>query len=104
MNRRTGNGRAAGSCVETPFVVCSVHAFRAQLRRERERVDRHGGLFSLVIVDLQGGDEKSRSCQGLLLRVQRLMRSLDLVGWLDSSRVGVLLPATSLQGAMSFTA
>lgn len=75
--------------------VCGAEVFHALLRHERARVDRDGSEFSLVVFSIEGNPSLTRS-------IRKAMRSIDEVGRIDGSTIGVLLPATALAGGMTF--
>ncbi|MBA7715616.1 hypothetical protein ES703_124669 [subsurface metagenome] len=77
-----------------------MEAFREILERERARVDRHGGEFSLVVFDV--GKTDGGPTRPLARVLTNRTRSNDQVGWLDGRCMGVLLPNTSAEGARKF--
>jgi lipopolysaccharide/colanic/teichoic acid biosynthesis glycosyltransferase len=82
--------------------VYDVEVFSALIRHERSRADRSGKSFSLVVFPL-GELVASRSCvKRTCDMLRKAMRSIDEIGWLDESSVGVLLPSTPSEGAMFF--
>ena len=79
------------------------------VRYERLRCDRLNAPLSLVVIPVSARDgagttiDGETACNVVSLLVRRV-RSSDSVGWLDSGRVAVLLPATALEGARRFVA
>src|SRR5437867_1536479 len=76
--------------------VRSREAFRGSLLRERAGCDRNGHEFSLLVFD---GETGAAAAPNLLHAINRRVREIDEIGWLDHRRVGVLLPFTSPSGA-----
>lgn len=76
--------------------------FDAAIRLERARVDRNEHVFSLVV--FEAGDLKANSAfvRALTRSLSDRIRSTDEIGWVDDSRVGVLLPYTPPDGARKF--
>jgi lipopolysaccharide/colanic/teichoic acid biosynthesis glycosyltransferase len=93
---------AGVACLENPAATCSPSAFRAMLDRERARVDRIGGVFTLVIWDVRAGASEPAYRRLVTQRIVDGMRSIDVVGWLETGELSVLLPSTEAQGAEIF--
>jgi lipopolysaccharide/colanic/teichoic acid biosynthesis glycosyltransferase len=76
--------------------------FSALIRHERCRADRSGKIFSLVAFefekDLISPERVKYTCD----RLANAIRSIDEIGWLEDGRIGVLLPATTLEGAHQY--
>ena len=84
------------------FLICSESEFIAILKRERERSDRTGQEFSLLIFN-PGPEKTDEKKMKLLLRsLIRRLRSIDEAGWMKAGRIGVLLPGAALEGANGF--
>lgn len=81
--------------------VLSVPTFLNAIYKERARTDRTGESFSLVLFETARG-WGDRSAYRVRSAVERRRRASDLVGWFDSRHLGVLLPATPLEGAREF--
>jgi lipopolysaccharide/colanic/teichoic acid biosynthesis glycosyltransferase len=79
--------------------MLSKEAFRRVVERERARVDRYGGGFSLTVFDV--GDAGKQKANGFLLAqiVGKRLRPTDEVGWFDKAKVGIVLPNTTPRGA-----
>lgn len=100
MARRTDQNR-----IKPPTDTEIIHpekAFEAILRYERARVDRSGGQFSLVTLEVDRYLSDRGELEKLLQMVQKRIRETDQLGWLDERTVGILLPGTDLQGAWIF--
>lgn len=89
---------AGGWAPERPMQ--SRNEFLESLARERERSDRFGGVFSLVVFDLGLFGRRRASSSGFLDHLRRRVRRPDIVGWLGRNRVGLLLPDTKTCGAI----
>ncbi len=79
--------------------LLAEQTFSGVLDRERNRADRNGGTFSLVVVKLpEAGnlDDHLFSLDGYL---KSRLRGTDVAGILDDYHVGVLLPDTSFKSA-----
>lgn len=79
--------------------IDSQEVFQALLDRERGRSDRNGSYFSLMSLTIEktnNGDDILR----LISALKNRLRSIDELGWIDSRRIGVLLPDTTFEGAM----
>jgi lipopolysaccharide/colanic/teichoic acid biosynthesis glycosyltransferase len=87
---------------EWPADMHSPVVFRALLRHERSRADRDGSEFSLVVLDVARLGPGDRSIETICRSIQDKIRSIDEAGWLDSSRIGILLPATTKHGGQTF--
>jgi lipopolysaccharide/colanic/teichoic acid biosynthesis glycosyltransferase len=82
--------------------------FLLRLKEERERSKRTGVPFSLLVADIAGISMALRkqatgpSQIGLRKLVEQFpgqMRIIDIKGWLDEKRIGILLPGTEEVGA-----
>ena len=80
--------------------VHSDRKFAAVLNRERDRADRTGQEFSMVVFDV-GADNGARDLVPILTH---RIRSTDEIGWLEDGRIGVVLPHTVPEGAWKFVA
>lgn len=76
--------------------------FQMILRRERRRADRDGSTFALAVfvVSPTKLNGKTREIAG---KIKEKTRSIDEIGWLDWEKLGVLLPATDLEGGRMFS-
>lgn len=76
--------------------------FRKIIDRERERANRSGKVFSLVVFELPDTSEKQKALFHLADDLSPRMRATDAAGWLDPQHVGILLPETDFGGAHIF--
>jgi lipopolysaccharide/colanic/teichoic acid biosynthesis glycosyltransferase len=82
--------------------VRSHREFASILNRERDRADRTGQGFSLVVFEL-GADGENSPCTRLLVPIlTNRVRSTDDIGWLEAGRLGVVLPHTTPDSAWKF--
>lgn len=77
--------------------IYSVEQFQAALEREKARAERNG--HSVCLVTIQSGRHPARERPRLEEVLRRRLRIMDEAGWFDRSRIGVLMPYTSAQGA-----
>lgn len=70
-------------------------AFYSLISKERERTDRTGRPFSLVIFEPADGNDFSRFSSVLMDILARRLRSYDCVSRVNHSRIGVILPETN---------
>jgi len=89
----------------------SRNFFLSRLKEERERAKRVESAFSLLIVDVHGIstalNKKSRGSalihqKKLIEALVRQSRKIDIKGWFDLKRVGILMPDTKNSGALRF--
>jgi hypothetical protein len=78
--------------------------FASILNRERDRVDRTGQEFSMVVYDVGTDNGKLAPAQHLVSILKHRIRSTDEIGWLEDGRIGVVLPHTMPEGAWKFVA
>jgi lipopolysaccharide/colanic/teichoic acid biosynthesis glycosyltransferase len=78
--------------------IYSVAQFAVALERERARADRNGHQISLALMPARHADGASPPSR-LLEVLKGRLRVTDEAGWYDESRLGVLMPYTSCQGA-----
>ena len=67
--------------------------------RERSRSQRYRIRSCLVVFDLSKTVRPDRRAVALLRGLSRRVRAADSIGRLDEERIGLLLPATGLEGA-----
>jgi lipopolysaccharide/colanic/teichoic acid biosynthesis glycosyltransferase len=83
--------------------VPSADALRRILERERARTERTGREFSFVVFDADGGDASNGDgLRRLADLLQRRIRVTDVVGRYEEKSLGVVLPATTAEGAWKF--
>jgi lipopolysaccharide/colanic/teichoic acid biosynthesis glycosyltransferase len=74
--------------------ILGPEVFRAALVRERKRSDRTGEPFGLLLVEAACGPDTSaaRLWGPALDAVRAIKRYIDVAGWLDGRRLGVIMP------------
>jgi lipopolysaccharide/colanic/teichoic acid biosynthesis glycosyltransferase len=82
--------------------ILSKEIFRKIIDRERDRANRTGEVFSLVVFVLPDNGEKQEALALLAESLSHRVRSIDAIGWLDLQHVGILLPETNPEGAHMF--
>ena len=94
--RRSCNGNS-------PNGFPSPEDFSRILERERERSDRSGVGFSLVVFET-GTPQNGNGLASILISslLSRRHRAIDEVGWLKDDAVAAALPGTSPEGAWKF--
>jgi lipopolysaccharide/colanic/teichoic acid biosynthesis glycosyltransferase len=85
-------------------IVFSTRDFSSIINRERDRSDRTGQGFSLVIFEVGNGKNRSNSVRNLVPILTHRIRSTDAIGWLEDGRIGVILPHTTTESAWKFVA
>ncbi|MBN1837422.1 MAG: sugar transferase, partial [Spirochaetales bacterium] len=83
-------------------ILHPIQDFDVLIHRERARADRSGSEFSLVVYPLDQSRGVGRALRTLEAALRRRVRSIDEIGWFQESVLGVLLPATGLEGARAF--
>lgn len=68
---------------------------KAVLERERERADRTGGDFSLLVLSPVSQEALNERTAELAEWLERRLRATDVAGFLDTHRIAVMLPGTS---------
>jgi lipopolysaccharide/colanic/teichoic acid biosynthesis glycosyltransferase len=85
-------------------IVYSIRDFSSIINRERDRSDRTGQGFSLVIFEVGNGKKRSDSVRNLVPILTHRIRSTDAIGWFEDGRIGVILPHTTTESAWKFVA
>lgn len=81
--------------------LITPRGFQKKLRSERARSDRTGQGFSLIAFQFNRLSQ-ARSFSNVLRRAaHRRLRPADVPGWLDRHRIGVILPNTKADGALT---
>jgi len=94
--RRSLNGNS-------PNGITSPEEFSRILERERERSDRSGVGFSLVVFETRNPEEDNDLAPLLIASLlSRRHRVIDEVGWFKDDAVAAALPGTSPEGAWKF--
>jgi lipopolysaccharide/colanic/teichoic acid biosynthesis glycosyltransferase len=88
--------------VATHKGIYDVSVFSALIRHERSRADRAGKAFSLVAFTIEGRALPASRIEAICERLDKAMRSIDEIGWMEDGRIGVLLPSTTLEGAHQY--
>lgn len=83
-------------------LVYSTSDFSSIINRERDRADRTGQGFSLVIFEVGNGKRRSESVRNLVPILIHRIRSTDAIGWLEDGRIGAILPHTTTDSAWMF--
>jgi len=80
--------------------VFSLEEFKALVKYERNRSDRNGSSFSVIVFI---ADKDKRDSQKSTIRtVARFSRSIDCIGMVEPGKIAVLLPDTHHDGAEVF--
>ena len=82
--------------------IRSVEKFAAIIDLESARAERNNLQFSLVAFSVGDIDRDPTIMERILNVLNEKVRLIDEVGWLDSGRVGVLLPSINAKGAQRF--
>lgn len=82
--------------------IDSVSTFRGILERECSRAERNSHGFSLVIFNSGSARRNYQQVQELTRILKERIRATDVIGWVDSERIAVLLPETYRDGARKF--
>jgi lipopolysaccharide/colanic/teichoic acid biosynthesis glycosyltransferase len=83
--------------------IPSEKEFQVILERERDRVDRYGGVFSVVSFFVQKDKKGADGSQELInILTSRKLRKLDDIGWCCSSHISFLLHNTGADGAEKY--
>ncbi len=87
----------------SPADLPSAETLRRILERERARADRTGQEFSFVVFDPDGAEAGNGACLHRLADyLARRIRATDVIGRFDEKSLGVVLPATTSEGAWKF--
>jgi len=81
-------------------VTLSREGFRRAIALERARADRNEREFSVLLLH---GDALTSAvgADHWINRLAKRIRIIDRIGWFDERRIGVLLPYTSSDGALT---
>ena len=88
--------------VESSRRVRSAREFASILNRERDRTDRTGQEFSLVVFETGDGSRRSASVRNFVAILAQRIHSTDDIGWLEDGRIAAALPHTGPDGAWKF--
>lgn len=75
--------------------INSTEAFRAILERQRDRADRYGHKFSLVLFYVGKTETNDKLATCLVRVLTHRKRSTDELGWFDEKQIGIALLDTS---------
>jgi lipopolysaccharide/colanic/teichoic acid biosynthesis glycosyltransferase len=84
--------------------VHSARQFASILNRERDRSDRTGQEFSMVVFETGAGSRRSPAVRNLVSILEQRIHSTDDIGWLEDGRLAATLPHTAPEGAWRFVA
>lgn len=76
--------------------------FREVVRRERNRSDRHGNLFSIIAFEARDPDDLAIIADHLIPYLAGRIRTTDSIGWIDEHLLGVLLADAPSEGGRKF--
>ena len=79
--------------------IYSATEFQTVIKRERDRCDREGSVFSVIGFYCKNGDPFHKYAYSIFQALRKRVRLPDEIGWFDKSRIGVLLPSTNEEGA-----
>jgi len=82
--------------------VHSAREFASILNRERDRTDRTGQEFSMVVFGTGAGSRRSAAVRNLVAVLAKRIHSTDDIGWLEDGRIAAALPHTPAAGAWKF--
>lgn len=83
-------------------MIYSQLYFSQRLREERNRSDRYGDPFSLILISLDKIDPTSRDSEYFARAIENFSRSIrlsDFLGWHSERKIGLILPDTDDDGA-----
>lgn len=99
---RSTNGGFFWRRKKTPRLsgVLTATELEREFERERARVDRNSHCFSVCVFLPETPDD--HDLERLSLVLKKRIRTPDVIGWLDTERLAVLLPETDAEGAWCF--
>jgi lipopolysaccharide/colanic/teichoic acid biosynthesis glycosyltransferase len=71
--------------------------FLERLRIEKRRADRSKSALSIIVLSFNNHDSDCHLI-GVLTMLKTLLRETDIVGFVDQSRIGIILPETAKEG------
>jgi PleD family two-component response regulator len=86
------------------FPAKAIHErkeFLDLIEHERDRVHRDEQQFSLILISVNRSVDKNSAITELVKKASKRVRRIDRIGWFDNTRLGVLLPNTTLSGAQT---
>ncbi len=75
--------------------IHSKNELARALERERARSDRNSHEFSIIAYDVESFEKDRIDINKIADNIQQRIRCYDELGWLDDSRLAVILPHTS---------
>ena len=84
---------------DSPGRIPTSAAFQETIKIERNRVNRNGGTFTIIVFDINGIADQSAFFSSLVECIAGRIRVSDKIGWYDHGRLGLILPETSTIGA-----
>lgn len=81
------------------FQINEQSRFLQLIEMERNRVHRDNQQFSVILLNVDQHQNQEVSISDLAGLIRKRVRRIDIVGWYDHCRLGVLLPHTSTAGA-----
>ena len=79
--------------------IYSKKTFQKIIEKERIRANRDDHIYSILLFRLDLIKQNGNDLGILLQTLSGRVRRIDEIGWYDDSRIGVILPYTSMQGA-----
>lgn len=79
--------------------IRSKKAFLQIIEKERIRADRDNHKYSILLFSQDVVEQNDNDLRVLLQTITDRVRKIDEIGWYDKTRVGVILPYTSIEGA-----
>lgn len=76
-------------------LLSNQREFQRILSKERSRVDRHGGLFGVIILRLESLSSARSQTVRLARLLHKRLRDTDEKGHLGPGRIGIMLPQTN---------
>jgi len=90
------------SFLDAMNLIASPAEFKRLIAIERCRVNRSGGVFTLVVFNLDKIQLQIKSLSKLTATITRRARISDRMGWYDNGLLGLILPETPISGAQKF--
>lgn len=79
--------------------VLPAEDFYAVIENERGRSDRNFGDFSLIVFQFTDRTAAGNNSGRIIKAVEKRKRNIDRIGWIDTRRMGLVLPHTPGSGA-----
>ena len=96
------------SSVKPNMAFLKLESFHQRIQEEKKRAERINAHFTIIIIDLSFINKsviESLKCKEIPTDIifdiiYANTREIDIKGWYDTSKVGILLPGTSYLGAI----